>query len=282
MGDRLGLANAINLKSLIIWCLGDYAQARALTEECLILFKELGDKRSYGFVQFGKASICITQGEYALAETIYDESLVIMRELDDRRSVAMCLNGLGNIALTRNNITDARACWLEAVGVLSEVGDRWYTALVTEGLAGVAAAEKMPAHAARLFGSAQALRDAIQAPLLPPFHLFYDRNLKKAREQLAPSVFEAAWAEGRTMTPEIAIATFAQARPSAVALPSELTHREVEVLRLLSAGLTNSQIATQLVVSPTTVNAHLRNIYNKLDVTSRSAATRFAIEHSLA
>jgi predicted ATPase/DNA-binding CsgD family transcriptional regulator len=281
VGDRLGLANALNLKGLITWCLGDYVQARALTDECLTLFKELGDQRSYGFVQFGKASICITQGEYALAQKIYAESLAIMRELDDRRSVAMCLNGLGNIALTQNDTAIARALWLEAVAVLSEVGDRWYTALVIEGLAGVAAAEKMPVHAAQLFGAAEALRNVIQAPLLPPFHIFYDNNLKMARGQLDRITFEAAWAEGRNMTPEAAIASFARARPSAPALPAGLTTREVEVLRLLSAGLTNSQIAAQLVVSPTTVNAHLRNIYNKLDVTSRSGATRFAVEHSL-
>ena len=69
---------------------------------------------------------------------------------------------------------------------------------------------------------------------------------------------------------------------AATSLPSGLTAREVEVLRLLSAGLTNAQIAAHLVVSPTTINAHLRSIYNKLDVTSRSAATRFAVEQGLA
>jgi DNA-binding NarL/FixJ family response regulator len=99
---------------------------------------------------------------------------------------------------------------------------------------------------------------------------------------LSEAKFEAAWAEGRKMTPEAAIASFAQARPRAAAFPAGLTAREVEVLRLLSAGLTSAQIAGHLVVSLTTINAHLRNIYNKLDVSSRSAATRFAIEHGLA
>jgi len=60
-----------------------------------------------------------------------------------------------------------------------------------------------------------------------------------------------------------------------------LTEREVEVLRLLATGLTDAQIAEQLVLSLHTVHAHLRTIYSKLGVTSRSAATRYAFEHQL-
>jgi len=63
--------------------------------------------------------------------------------------------------------------------------------------------------------------------------------------------------------------------------PAGLSTREVEVLRLIAEGLTNTQIAEQLVISPLTVNTHVRSIYNKLEVSSRSAATRFAIKHHL-
>jgi DNA-binding NarL/FixJ family response regulator len=61
-----------------------------------------------------------------------------------------------------------------------------------------------------------------------------------------------------------------------------LTAREVEVLRLVAAGLTDAHIAQQLVISPRTVNVHLTSIYSKLSVSSRVAATRYAIEHHLA
>ena len=60
--------------------------------------------------------------------------------------------------------------------------------------------------------------------------------------------------------------------------PAGLTTREVEVLRLVAQGLTDTQVAEQLVISPRTVNWHLTAIYSKLQVTSRSAATRYAIE----
>ena len=63
--------------------------------------------------------------------------------------------------------------------------------------------------------------------------------------------------------------------------PIILTKRESEVLSLLTTGLTNAQIAERIVVSLSTVNTHVRSIYNKLEVTSRSAATRYAVEHHL-
>ena len=64
-------------------------------------------------------------------------------------------------------------------------------------------------------------------------------------------------------------------------VPAGLTAREVDVLRLLAQGLTDAQIAEQLVISPRTVNAHLTSIYSKLQVNSRAAATRFAVENAL-
>ena len=60
-----------------------------------------------------------------------------------------------------------------------------------------------------------------------------------------------------------------------------LTLREIEVLALVATGLTDAEVAERLVVSIRTVHAHLRSIYRKLDVHTRSAATRYALEHDL-
>ena len=65
------------------------------------------------------------------------------------------------------------------------------------------------------------------------------------------------------------------------ALPSGLTEREVEVLRLIAAGKTNNEIAAELFLSTKTVSRHLSNIFTKIDVTSRAAATAFAFENHL-
>ncbi len=65
----------------------------------------------------------------------------------------------------------------------------------------------------------------------------------------------------------------------AASYPAGLTALEAEVLRLVAQGMTNEQVAEQLVISPRTVNSHLAAIYSKIGVTSRSAATHYALEH---
>jgi len=133
-------------------------------------------------------------------------------------------------------------------------------------------------------------------PLPPVDRPAYEGFVTAARSHLGEKSFAAAWAEGRTMTPEQALtakgsitapqqlpttpSTTPPAKPSTT-YPGGLTAREVEVLRLLAQGLTDAQIAEQLVISPRTVNNHLTSIYSKIQVSSRSAATRYAIEHQL-
>lgn len=65
------------------------------------------------------------------------------------------------------------------------------------------------------------------------------------------------------------------------AYPAGLSAREVEVLRLVAAGLTNAQVAERLFLSPRTINAHLTTVYTKLNVPSRAAAICFALDHGL-
>ena len=79
--------------------------------------------------------------------------------------------------------------------------------------------------------------------------------------------------------PDAAAATRLLAGPEA--LPAGLTAREAEVLRLVADGRTNRDIAVELVISEHTVARHLQNIFAKIDVSSRSAATAFAFEHGL-
>src|SRR5438128_6744352 len=132
---------------------------------------------------------------------------------------------------------------------------------------------------------------------MPPIErASYEAATAAVRMHLDEQTFATAWTEGRAMTPEQALAakgpvTLPQpllSEPSSIppvkpapTYPDGLTAREVEVLRLLAQGLTSAQIAERLVIGVVTVNFHVRSIYSKLGVSSRSAATRYAIEHNL-
>ena len=78
------------------------------------------------------------------------------------------------------------------------------------------------------------------------------------------------------------VASAPPAKAGAPTYPDDLSAREVEVLRLLSQGWSDAQIAQHLVISPRTVNRHTTSIYSKIGVSSRSAATRYALEQHLA
>jgi DNA-binding NarL/FixJ family response regulator len=93
---------------------------------------------------------------------------------------------------------------------------------------------------------------------------------------------QAVAAEGKTLLPTAVPArAAAAARLPARTLPFGLTAHELEVLRLLSQGLSDAHIAEQLVISMRTVNRHTTSLYSKLGVSSRAAATRVAIEQRL-
>ena len=111
----------------------------------------------------------------------------------------------------------------------------------------------------------------------------HERVLAEARVVLGEARFAAAWEEGRRIPLDAALELVAPARKEVGTDAAEdLTARELEVLALVADGLTDAEVAERLVVSIRTVHAHLRSIYRKIDVRSRSAATRYALEHGLA
>jgi DNA-binding NarL/FixJ family response regulator len=157
-----------------------------------------------------------------------------------------------------------------------------------------------PVSAARLSGAASSLRTLLGAPLPPIDRPHYEQTVAAVRALLDEPTFLKAWTEGQAMTREEATAEAMQVQarehlpPTPPPAPREtpstspsrgnpfgLTAREIEVLRLVTQGLTTTHIAEQLIISPRTADAHVRSIYRKLEVTSRAAATRAAIEHQL-
>ena len=133
----------------------------------------------------------------------------------------------------------------------------------------------------------------MDGPIPPIERADYEHTVAATRTQLNEEVFAAIWAEGRAMTPQQAFAAREPAPEQQawtmlksttklpLTYPMGLTAREVDVVRLVAEGLTDAQVAKKLVLSPRTISTHLRSIYSKLGINSRSAATRFAFENHL-
>ncbi len=255
---------------------GNLAAAYVLAEEALGLFGELSYKGGMAEALFVLARVQARQGNYPAARSRYEAILTLAREGDDKRNIHIVYR----VEHSRDVPVRPR-----------EDDDQLNIPFYVEGLAEVVAAQGEGAWAARLWGAAEAMREGIHAPLPKVFCTEYEHAIAAARTQVGEKPFTTAWAQGRAMTLEQVLTTQGQATltgsPSAPSArtsplcPDGLTPREVEVLQLLARGLTNTQIAEELVVSLLTVKAHLRSIYNKLGVTSRSAATRYALEHHL-
>jgi predicted ATPase/class 3 adenylate cyclase/DNA-binding CsgD family transcriptional regulator len=291
-----GIADLLlRLAEMLFVSLGDQATVHALLEESLTLSRELDDKSGIASCYCLAGRLALNQGDAATARRLSEESIVLRRELGYRQGIAQSLSLLARVEAHQGDYAAARALSEESLTIARKLGDKVLIAFSLEGLAGMVAAQGESVWAARLWGATEALREAMGTPIPPVEHASYERSVAAARSQLGEQAFAAAWAEGRIMSPEQALAAQgpvtlpqqlaagpAPAPPAKTpSYPAGLTEREVEVLRLVAQGLTNAQIAEQLIVSPHTVHAHVRSIHSKLGVTSSSAVTRYAFEHQL-
>ena len=290
LGDKRGIAHLLSqLAQALFLSQGDQARVRSLLEECLALSWEVGFKEGIAAAQCLFGQLALGQGDLATAYSEVEESVVLYKQMGHRHGTAESLAVLGKIIAAQGDYAAARGLYEQSLAISGELGEKWVIAMGLVGLGEVVAALRQLAWAAQLWGAAEALRDAIGIPIPPVELASYERSVSAARVHLGERAFAAAWAQGRSMTPEQALSAKGQkptpmptTAASSPKYPDGLTAREVEVLRLLAGGLTDIQIAEKLVLSPRTVHAHISSIYNKLGVTSRSTATRYAMEHHLA
>ena len=290
MGHKEGIAVSLcSLAEVLFLTQDDPAKAHTLLEEDLVLCREMGYKEGIARALNLLGEVFLQQGDAVKACSLLEESMMLSRELGER-DITWLLIVLGKVTENLGDYPAARAYNEESLAIGRVGGDNLNTPFSLEGLAGVVAIQGDPPWAAQLWGAAEALREARGTPIPPVYRAGYERSVATARSQLGEKAFAAAWAEGRAMTLEqVLAAPRPQMMPSPppplenvpVPYPDGLTPREMDVLRLLAQGLTSAQIAERLVIGVVTVNFHVRSIYSKLRVSSRSAATRYALEHHL-
>lgn len=286
LGQQWGMTRSQAYLANVLWFAGDSQAARPLFETALASYRQLGDQWGIAFALYGLAFTYLSNHELGAAQPLFAESQTILERIGDRRGLIRIHGGLGRIAILQGDWAAAHTHWLAALALTQELGERWGMALNLDGVAGVAAGIGSGVIAAKIFGAAATLRTALGVPLPVTFQRWYEQDLARTHFLLDEAAFTAAWNAGQQLEVESllttyrqAFAAFASAERSEPSFP--LSRRELDVLRLVAQGLTDAQVAEQLVVSVRTVHAHLQSIYNKLGVSNRTTAVYEAISQKL-
>jgi len=269
----------------------------------------LCDNNRWGVAQvhYGMGTLARARGDADMAVRHFEDAADIFRELDTSLETARCLAGVGWVALTRGDLDLAQARLAEGLRLNQACGQRLGIARGLEAFAALAAARQQPQQAARLAGAACQLRESLGQPAGIGSRI--EGLLELARDRLGASTAAAVFAEGREMKTEDAVgyalgsqpetsgsgplgssgasdfngpgeAAWADpARVAAARSAAPLTAREHEIVLLIARGLSNRQIADELVISPATAARHVANILAKLGFSSRTQVASWAARH---
>jgi predicted ATPase/DNA-binding SARP family transcriptional activator len=205
-GKKRGVANALGNLANMAYSEGNFAVAHAFHEESLAIRRELGDRGGFASELHSLGDEALDQGDYGAARSHFEESLAIRKELGNRRGMAHAVRSLGRVACRQGDYGAARSLYQESLAIHRELGDKSGLARLLADFAGLAAGQRQAQRAARLLGAAEALCEAIDAGP-PATSSTEDVGIKaEVCTELGEAVFAAAWAEGRAMTLEQAIA----------------------------------------------------------------------------
>jgi predicted ATPase/class 3 adenylate cyclase/DNA-binding CsgD family transcriptional regulator len=185
---------------------------------------------------------------------------------------AWALSARARVAIAAGEPEQAERDAQDALAGAAEVEAYLFVPDILECLATLAGQDDSHREAARLFAAASSIRQRIGSVRFKIYDADYQASVAALRDTMGEKDFEAAWAEGAALSTEEAIA-YAQRGRGQRKRPTSgwasLTPTELDVVRLVSEGLANNDIASRLFVSPRTVQAHLTHVYTKLGLTSR-------------
>jgi tetratricopeptide (TPR) repeat protein len=207
-GDVVGAADALILAGVASLRIGDTEQAVSLLQESHDLYESVGDEQGSAQALVFLGGIPLGLGEVERAEGYFERGLRLARRSGNPLSLYVALYHMALAAQGKGEYDRAGRYYSEALMVGKFTKDRPHVALAIVGLAECVVTQGSPDRAARLFGAAEAVFSSVGMSFRPlhasaPFH---DRYLDLARKALGPEAFEAARAEGRTMTLEEAVA----------------------------------------------------------------------------
>ena len=277
--DRVGLANSFRGLSWCALAAGKLDEFARWNRRSLLLAREGGDDQGEAWSLHANGIIHGLRGDLEKAVAAFDTAYAIFRR------------NRGYYGIYRNWFRLAEAWrrhrrWEEALEALRSAFDLGESHHFTteggdllEALSLVAAGMRHAEDAARVAGASDMWR-AVHDEKSRIHWPSGEADLVRMRKGLGEQAWQATYTEGLHLTGKGAVRLayeVIEALLAALERPADLTYREIDVLRLVAEGLNNSDIAARLVLSPRTVHAHLRSIFAKLGVTTRTAAVHEAM-----
>jgi predicted ATPase/transcriptional regulator with XRE-family HTH domain len=195
--DNLGIAETRQ---------GELSEARLHLEESLALARQSEDLQRTAEALTNLSVVARLHGEFGEARTYLDQASVIYRQLEHKSGTIQVLIQQGFVAREENHFDKARTHLSEALTLLRDLATKLLIADCLEGLAWLLGKGGNLERSVRLFGAADSLREAKGLPLSQAERNYNDQFLAAARQQLGAERWDMAWAEGRAMTLDHAVA----------------------------------------------------------------------------
>jgi predicted ATPase/DNA-binding CsgD family transcriptional regulator len=288
VGDPMGVIYGLIRRGWVALIWRDLAFARSMLAKALLRAHSASDKISTALVSMLLGMIDLEQNDLVTAATRFENTLTLFEEAHSPIYIGFARFHLGELALAKGDLALAQSLYEQSLLKFREtLPNGLVVDAVFASLATIARRRGKLERATRLLAAGE--NGAEKHSPLDSIVVTFHRDIAEVRSQMGDTAFTEAWARGKAMTREQALAYAVQSdspladsadsasrRPSRTptypSLVEALSDRELEVLRLVADGMSNAEIAYKLSLSVGTVKVHTRNIYGKLGVSSRTQA----------
>jgi ATP/maltotriose-dependent transcriptional regulator MalT len=298
-GNRREEAFALSMLGLWEAQEGDTTAASLLVDEALEAVQEAGDQGPQSTAYCARGIIAAREGQVGPAKASFEKGLELGRSSDHYLGVAMSLMQLGAMALARGDELEAREYARDCVTAAQNAGVRRLFAAALQFFAQVELHAHRYMQAVRVAAAETTWRKASpERQFLGLPWISGALELGEAQRYLGVAGYSREWSIGQQMTLEQAAALtrepaaledLAADEPEPLSQGGiegrpkvRLTDRQLAVLKLVAQGQSNREIAHALQLSEKTVGRHLENLFDRLSVSSRSAAAAWAVRAGLA
>jgi hypothetical protein len=200
LGDKIGIARSLLHLAGYARFRCDHARARSLWDESLGVAQEVADKETIAYVLVYGTSIVMALGDPALARVYFEQGLALAQELGHKVMTAAAHEDLARVDRSQGEWAAAEARLRKSLTLLRDAAFLSHIPDMLVSLAGLAAVQGHAERAARLFGAAEALGEAMEIQRSLSVQSAFEGDITCARTALSEETFAAAWAEGRALS----------------------------------------------------------------------------------